>query len=90
MEAAITEFVQYGVIGLAGLLIVSQIVIVKAFLNLWVKCLDDMKILSTNIGNEIKTLNATMYALTTKVEMLTVRTKMVKGALQSGIINNGE
>ena len=59
-------------------------------INLWVKCLDDMKILSTNIGNEIKTLNATMHALTTKVEMLSIRTKMVKGAIQSGIINNGE
>ena len=80
MEAIITESVQYGVIGIAVLQIISQVLIVKAFLGLIVKCIDDLKVLGSNIGNEIKTLNSTMGALITKVEMLTIRTKMVKGA----------
>ena len=91
MEAIpiITESVQYGVIGIAIMQIISQVFIVKAFINMYVKCLDDMKILSTNIGNEIKTLNSTVNSLITKVEMLSIRTKMSKAAMnQSGVLHD--
>ena len=90
MEAIpiISETVQYGVIGIAVMLIVSQVLIVKAFLHFGHKVLDDMKSMTTNIGGEIKTLNATMNALTTKVEMLTIRTKLSKVVNQSGALHD--
>jgi len=77
----ITESVQYGAIGIAVMFIIAHVVIVKAFLNMGAKCLDDIKTMGVNVGNEIKTLNSTMHALATKVEMLTIRTKMSKTAM---------
>jgi len=80
MEAAvpiISEWVQYGVIGICFLLIGALVVIVKMFINVILKFIE-----------EIKSLQSTIGELRTSVEMLTIRTKLTKRAInKSGIIN---
>jgi outer membrane murein-binding lipoprotein Lpp len=78
----ITESVQYGVIGICIMLIIANayamVAIVKTFVGAIMKLYEKIDALNTNISD-----------LNTKIEMLTIRTKMVKRSAgqQSGIIN---
>ena len=72
MEAIpiITESVQYGVIGICVMLIIALVLIVKAFINVILKFIEEIKSLQMTIGD-----------LRTSVEMLTIRTKIAKRAM---------
>ena len=73
-----SELAQSGVIGICIALIVANVLIVKFFVGAIMKFFE-----------KIDMLNATIADLNTKIEMLSIRTKMVKRAdrQQSGVTN---
>jgi outer membrane murein-binding lipoprotein Lpp len=75
-----TELAQSGVIGICIALIVAKVFIVKTCVGL-----------ITKFTEKIDALNANINELNTKIEMLSIRTKMVKRSAgqQSGILKNG-
>jgi sensor histidine kinase YesM len=73
----ISESVQYGVIGICISLIVALCFIVKMFVNVILRFIE-----------EIKSLQSTIGELRTSVEMLTIRTKMAKRSMQQSNVKN--
>ena len=78
----ITESVQYGVIGICITLILANaaclVIIVKTFVSAIFKLYEKIDVLNTNISD-----------LSKQVEMLSIRTKMIKRTANQSTITNG-